>query len=474
MQKRIYLYSLVLGSLLFLMPACNKFTDITPKGKNILNRVSDLDYLLNFNYVNLSNVTNPNNYTYFKFDELTTLTDGFPYVTNVPSMISAPSKTLNYALTTYDATVDRATLTPTDIKYEQIYPIITNIANIVLANADAASGDRVVASRLKAEAYVLRAYFHYILVNLYAKAYNPATAATDGGIPYVKDNNIATPNQKSTVGEVYTNMLADLDAALQLKSLPDKPVNSMRVGNGFAYAVKAMVLLSMRNYTEALTAANASLAINNTLDDYRRFLKAPLGTGTVSRKGPTAADNLFYAAYDQTAPALQAITAETFSYFEPGAIIKDSTALIINNPLSGVPGSKIWWATPFGLNTAGLSTGDMYLVKAECLARTQQAPQGMDVLNELRQRRIYPYQPLTATTEGQAMAYIMKAARVEHLFTYKNFVDIKRWNTEDLYKQTITKTIGNTTYQLKPESPLWIFPFPQSATNYNPNLTQNY
>jgi hypothetical protein len=160
--------------------------------------------------------------------------------------------------------------------------------------------------------------------------------------------------------------------------------------------------------------------------------------------------------------------------FEPGTIIKDSTTLIINNPLSGVTGSKIWWATPFGLNTAGLSVADMYLVKAECFARTQKMNEAMDVLNYIRQRRIFPYQPLTATTEAQAMSHIMKTARVEHLFTYKNFVDLKRWNTEEAYKQTIKKTISGVTYQLKPESTLWIFPFPQSATNYNQSLTQNY
>jgi hypothetical protein len=466
MQKIIY--SIVLGAVL-LLAGCNKFTDITPKGRNILNRVSDLDILLNYNFVNTSTLG------FFKFDETTTLTDGYPYATSVPNILSTPTKSLNYALVAYDETVDRVTLAATDIKYEQLYSIINNVANIVLLNADNASGDRVKANQLKAEAYILRAYLHFLLINLYAKAYNPATAATDGGIPYVMDNDIATPNKKSTVAEVYADMLADIDAALQLNALPDNNINSMRVGKGFAYAVKAKVLLFMRNYKDAITAADASLAVNSTLDDYRRFLKAPLGTGVVSRTGPKAVENLFYAAYDQVAPALQSPTIETLAdNFEAGNIIRDSTALMIANPISAVPGSKIWWTTPFGTNTAGLSTQDMYLVKAESLIRTQQVNAGIDVLNYLRQRRIYPYLPLVAATEAQAMGYLMKTARSEHLFTYQNFADLKRWNTEDAYKQTIKRTVGGKTYELKPESKLWIFPFPQSATNYNANLTQNY
>lgn len=460
---------ILFAGMLLSLPACNKFTDITPKGRNVLNRVSDLDYVLNYNFV--PSASTP----FFKFDELNSLIDGYPYVTSIPTLLTQPTKTLNYALVTFDETVDRVSLANSDIKYEQIYAIINNVANIVILNIGNASGDRQKANQLKAEAYILRAYFHYILVNLYAKGYDPATAAKDGGIPYVKDNNIGDPNVKATVAEVYNNLVSDIDAAFDLNALPDNPVNSMRVSKAFAYAVKARVLLTIRDFQGALDAANASLAINSTLDDYRRFLKPPIGTGVVSRTGPTAADNLFYAAYDQSAPALQAPSVEIINnYFEPGSIIKDSTSLMMNNPISGVAGSKIWWATPFGLNTAGLSTADMYLVKAECLARLQKPGEAMDVINYLRQRRIYPYQPLSANAEADAMAYIMRAARVEHLFTYKNFADLKRWNTEAAYKQTVSKTINGKTYQLSPESPLWIFPFPQSATAYNTYLTQNY
>ncbi|MRG45041.1 RagB/SusD family nutrient uptake outer membrane protein [Chitinophaga sp. SYP-B3965] len=463
MQKIIY--SLVLGSLILLLPACNKFTDITPKGKNILNRVSDLDILLNYNFVT----------DVFRFEDANALTDVYPYVTNIPNLLSATSKGLQFALLTYDASIDRVTLAATDAKYEQLYAIINNVANIVLTNADKASGDRMKADQLKAEAYILRAYLHYILVNIYAKAYDPATAATDGGIPYVMDNDITTPNKKNTVAEVYTNLLADIDAAFQLNALPDKPVNNMRIGKGFAYAVKANVLLSMRNYPGALEAAEASLAISSSLADYRKFLKSQ--GGVVTGATYAAAENLFYASYAQAGPVLQSPTMEVMAdAYEPGSIIRDSAAIYIANPISALPGSKIWYTTTisFGINTGGLTTSDMYLVKAESLARTQKVPDAMTVINYIRERRVAPYIPVAAATEAQAMTYIMRTARTEHLYTYKNFMDIKRWNAEGTYKQTLKRTISGKTYELKPESPLWIFPFPQSATAYNTNLTQNY
>ena len=54
------------------------------------------------------------------------------------------------------------------------------------------------------------------------------------------------------------------------------------------------------------------------------------------------------------------------------------------------------------------------------------------------------------------------------------FFTRKRWNQLDDMKETFTRNLLGTTYTLKPESKLWIFPFPQNAINNNPNLKQNY
>ena len=479
------LYSIIAGGLIFLLPSCSKYTEITPKGANTLSRVSDLELLLNFNFSYNGNiaVTNPaaatTALTAFQPNDLEVLVnDIYPYITSVPGIITSGAKTLNYALTVYDESVDRKTLAATDIKYERLYYIINNVCNAVLHNADAASGDRAKANQLKAEAYIIRAWMHYLLVNFYAKAYNPATAATDGGIPYVKEDNVvAEPNKKSTVAEVYANMLADIDAALKLNSLPNIAVNNMRVGLGFAYGVQAEVLMSMRNYTGALAAANASLAINSTVFDDRVF--APVGSTVFGKPALTSPENLFYVAYSGS-PLLLGLSLEAGNYFEPGYVIDSYVKPYYpaGNPFNAVTGSKLWYYTGpiFAINTAGLTTSDTWLIKAECLARAQNYSGAMDALNTVRQRRIHTsvYAPLTANSEAQAMTYIMKTSRVEFFYTMKNFLNIKRWNTEDAYKQTITRTINSVTYTLKPESPLWIFPFPQSGTAYNTNLTQNY
>jgi tetratricopeptide (TPR) repeat protein len=456
--------------------ACSKFTEITPKGSNLLTKVSDLDLLLNFNFGQVA---------YFKFDDVNTIiNDNYPYAKNILSIIAGTKASLDYAQVTYDESVDRKTLTTSDARYTGLYAMIVNIDNSILAKVDAASGDQALAGRIKAEALVQRAYYHYILVNLHAKAYDPATASTDGGIAYVTDIDVSKVKAKLTVAEVYKRMLDDVNAALALNTLPQTPSNNMRPGLAFAYAVKARILLAMRDYPNALEAANASLAINSNIEDQRLLLATGFSAG-VSRAPMTATDNLFYAAFANSGPALWSFSTEfAAKYFEPGTIINNSLPSGVfypgNNPISGVPASKIWFAQTYATNGAGMTTSDTYYAKAECLARRAQGSDLADataIVNLFRQRRINPasYQPLpNATGTQQAMSYIMMASRLEGIGSYRNFFNVKRWNSEQAYQQTITRTVNGTTYTLSPSSSLYMFPFPQDATGFNPTLTDNY
>ena len=484
-MKKILSIICVIAGLSICMLSCKKFTEITPKGSNILNRISDLDLLLNFNYSSNSVIGDTlvskttAQAAFSAYDVGNLVNDSYAYSTNIPSLISTKQQSLNYAYTVYDETVDRKNLAVTDVKYEKLYFLINNVYNVVLRNADEASGDRTKANQLKAEAYILRAYMHFWLVNLYAKAYNPATAASDDGIPYVKEDNLTTEaNKKSTVAEVYANIMEDIDAGLKLNGLPSVPQNNMRVGLGFAYAVKAQVLITQRKYPEALAEANKSLAINSFISNDRLF--APVGTIPFGKPQATAQENLFYMAQNGN-PLLSTPSLEvTEQVYEPGNIINSYVMPYYSagNPFSGLPTSKLWLnsANPFAINTAGLTTSDTYLIKAECLARAGDFNGALTILNLIRQNRIHPnvYAPVTATTEAGVMALLMRTEKIEFLFTMRNFLNLKRWSTDAVYKQTITRTINGVTYTLAPTSVLWIFPFPQSATNYNPNLTQNY
>lgn len=462
-MKKI-IYTLIVTSVLFIT-SCNKYVDIMPKGKSLLNTVVDLDLMMNV----LSAPT-------WNYEDLCVLVnDHYPVATNLPNAIALPPAAQNYLLT-YNTAARNVQLS--DGKFERAYARIINM-NYMINLLDGATGDAVKKKQLKAEGRIMRAYYHYILVNIYAKSYNPATAATDGGISYVTDYDLNAVNPKITVAEVYRHILQDVNDAVE--DLPTTGTTIMRPGKAFGYALQSRVLLQMRDYAGALTAANNSLAINSFLEDHASFINAT-HTGLATRTN-NAGNNLMYAYYIAARPNTLAPSIEVYrDVYEPGNIIKFYTATyktsapygVVNNSPSGNNNIYAWTSSTYLQNSGGLNTEDAYLYKAEAQAKTNDFAGAMNTINAIRIKRIKAsdYVAAVAANEAQAMAVIMRTARIEHLYTWKNFVDVKRWNTFEDYKQTITRTINASTFTLQPESPLWIFPFPISAL-YNATLTQN-
>lgn len=477
------IYTIVTACLLGL-GACKQFTDIQPKGQNILNRVEDLELVLNREYYQSGlSLT----------DAKVLVNDMLPHATNIPSLMTGQENSINKVLFTWNEEANRAGLTEVDYVYTDLYGLIGTVANPVILNADDAAGDRAQAKRLKAEALTLRAYLHYLLVNYYAKAYDPATAAADGGIPYARENDLlSVPNLQYTVGEVYDFILADLDEAFALNSLFDEGINKMRVGKSFACAAKAMVLMSKKDYTGALEAARASLAINDAVDDHNLMLDWVEDFITEEevlafvRPTMSSPEDLMFNIRDM---AFSAFTPEMTACFEPGSVLlnyyeRDPYG-IFGDMFYGLD-IEIWMlAENTRFTTCFPTTVDMHLTVAECLIRTGDIPGAMEILNTIRRNRILEdeYEEATASNAAQAIAVLKRVWRSENAVTGKNFLHMKRWNTEEDYRETLHKTVTyagddgvevTKEYSLRPDSPLWIFPFPQDAMKYNTNLKQNY
>ncbi|MEJ2884789.1 RagB/SusD family nutrient uptake outer membrane protein [Pedobacter sp. GR22-6] len=475
MKKILYTLAILLSGLL---SGCEKFTELEPKGRNLLSTSSDLDLLLNDPYSGFSVV------------RTASLTSGI-YFTDIGLLKKEPIKTFNHAIIFWDESIDRAALRPTCNIYEPIYSVIGKTANPVISRADAAKGERSLADRYKAEAYILRAWFHYLAVNIFATAYNPATAAADGGVPYLLDTDlISEPSKKYTVQEVYDLILKDLDNAFKLNALADEGVNQQRVGKSFAYAVQARVLLSMRRFEEALVAAQASLKINSQLDDHNNMLVDYPVTGVSpnpkgwARPRFSSKEDLF------NTPSIMYLTwyaPEILAQFDPNSVLYKYMPTQVNIPFAGdfggsyhgMPGEKAVWTlsgTMSEVSGAGLTSVDMRLTEAECMMRLNNFGGAKEKLEEIRRKRIITsqYSPVPAAGRSELFALIKQLSRSENFNTFKDMIDLKRWNTEPEFAADLRRTILGQTYVLRPQSPLWIYPFPQNATTFNPQLTQNY
>lgn len=152
--------------------------------------------------------------------------------------------------------------------WNMLYAYI-NAANIILAQIDAqpaaTATDQQAKERIKGEAYFLRAAYYFLLVNLYAEPYRPDAAAKTKGVPfklteYIEDKAF----ERSSLAEVYGQILADLEQAINL--LEGKPQSTVHRTNATAaYLLKSRVCLYMQDYPSAAQYAQKVLDRNSDL-----------------------------------------------------------------------------------------------------------------------------------------------------------------------------------------------------------------
>jgi len=514
-KEALALLPICLFSLLFLT-GCDDKLDIVPKGQSTLETVDDLELLLNKD-IKLGSPIN---------DLSIICNECFGQMTSVPTVLSQ-TNTLNYAYLAYDEKVNRANLSQSDDRYTNAYKTI-NAMNTIIDKAPEASGSESKRKQIIAEAHIMRAYLHWLLVNIYARQYDATTAATDGGIAYVQSESVFADNPKLTVQEVYDNILADCSDDY-IKALPERNDDVLRGDQAWGYAVRAKVLMQMKRYADALPYALKSIDLNGTIEDRSAIIDA--GDWILERQAPP---HPFYVG-GMVGPFSECLSKETADKFEAGDYVLyhaymfgqkpgsgedngdedgdedgddeewdakpraakssdaamgkkafaddnfDASAMAWNSLYgeitTGVRGSLMYYAMSSWANFYGITSDRMYYTAAECLIRTGEIQKGMDLVNKVREKRIDPehYEPLTAKDEADAMAAMQDAKWIECIDTYENFFDCKRWNTEKDYKRTITRNLGDYgSFSIAPDSKLWILPFPLQATRKNASLTNNY
>ncbi len=118
--------------------------------------------------------------------------------------------------------------------------------------------DSAVYSAHRGEALVARAYAHFMLVTLFSKAYDPVTAASDPGIPYVTavEKHAFVNYTRGTVQSVYDNIEKDLNRGLSLiqdKLYGDAP--KFHFTQQAAHAFATRFYLFKRDYNQVINHA---------------------------------------------------------------------------------------------------------------------------------------------------------------------------------------------------------------------------
>ncbi len=113
----------------------------------------------------------------------------------------------------------------------------------------------------KGEALLCRAFAHFMLVNIFAKHYNSATASTDPGIPlqYATGSLIGDVPVRNTVAEVYQSVERDIEEALPLVGDTHLTIPKYHFNTRAAYAFATRFYLYYEKWNKAIECANVCL-----------------------------------------------------------------------------------------------------------------------------------------------------------------------------------------------------------------------
>lgn len=357
--------------------------------------------------------------------------------------------------------------------WANLYTTILKANNII--NSPLAQS--VTTDQYKGEAYAVRALCYFELAQFFARPYtdNPANE----GVPIVLVFDYTLKPKRNTVGEVYTQIIADLDKAYTMAV-------AYR-GSGYfskyaARGLEAKVALFKGDYPTALTYAedvikNSGfnlLAAGNVLNYWAAT--APQASTKNETLFEVVSDNVLNLGNDELAYIYSQdgygdllCAPELYNLYRPTdvrkSLIKVGARSNAENPAYIV--TKFKAVSDDRDDKKVIRVSDVYLIAAEAAKGNNNEPLALTYLNTLVAQRdpglVY------ASTGSQLLDDIVVERRKELAF------EGDRLHTLNRLKRAITRSNVFPTAALNiPYADFRrIGPIPQTETNNNPNITQN-
>jgi hypothetical protein len=375
--------------------------------------------------------------------------------------------------------------------YWSFYYDIINSANLIIEQLPGVAGTDAEKNNLLGQALALRAFGHFMEVQLFAKTYEGNEDAP--GVP-VYTQHTSTGKARATVGEVYSQIVADLDTAIvKLTGAPSRP-NKSYINIQVAQGLRARVALVMNDWQTAETCAKkartgfALMSTDDYLDGFNSAGNTEWIWGSIINDEQTIVLASLYSHLDPSAGGYATVGNEKH-------ILKTLYDAMQNNDvrkaafLYNYENSPAYnyWTVKFYLPSPNSWAGDyvymraaeMYLIEAEAIARQggRSADAGK-LLETLVQARGVEGYALTAFATGEALLEeIYLQRRIELWGEGFRWLDLKR-QKKPLARQTgANPGLHNgplaMVTDIPVDDPRWTMLIPQGEIDANPNIIQN-
>lgn len=447
-----YIQSIIVSVVLF--TSCN-YLDVEPVGKVIPDEVSEFRALMTQAY---SIYPKYKRYLTVRSDEV------FPYV---------------YGLS-YDNYIDMATWKDEsddpltyDYPWEEMYRIIfyanSTIDGIMDAKVDVTDDSR---EQLLAEAYCLRAYTHFELLNLYAKQYVKETASSDKGVPVVLVVDIDQAFPRATVEEVYTQILKDIEEAGKYMQIDEQPASTRyRFSKKSLKSLEARVRLYRGEWELAQAVAEDILPqctlIDMVADNEAKPWRYDSQEAILSLEQVSNVDIVDDMTMLWDVAGKYSMEQENDIYLDTRVNRYFRVSYSGYIPNKGMElGDKVTFRS-----------SEIYLIAAEAAARqTGKLDVAKGYLLSLMKNRLIAdyYSQKEAEIEGmdqeQLINEIMDERARELVFEGHRWYDLRRTTRPKIVKTYYNEEFEEFTATLYADDPRYTIPFPKEAIENNPNL----
>jgi hypothetical protein len=356
------------------------------------------------------------------------------------------------------------------------------------------AGDQNAYVAQRGEALVARAYAHFMLVNIFSKFYDPATAASDPGIPYVTEpeKNFIKQYSRGTVASVYDNIEKDLTAGLPYIDDKSYTVPKYHFNKAAANAFAARFYLYKKDYNKVIQYAQQVVPNGDFLSNLRPWNTeySSIGLNEIAPRYAKATENA------------NLLLCETNSYWwRTNSFGRYAMTPAVNAQLlRTVPVAGGDWAFATGFYTenhlmipkfneyfvrvsVNADIGNGYLMiplftveedlfnLAEAYTYTNQFTNAISLLNTYLSTRIVSYNSSNNLTIAKINSYWgtsnTQQALINTILAYRQSEFMHeglRWFDILRYKiPVVHKTFSGETYTLGPDDPHRMFQIPATA-----------
>lgn len=438
-----YLYTVLFALLLV---SCDKFLDIQPTGKVIAKTSDEYRALLTAVY---KNFPDDRSLTALRTDEMTL----------DPSITTTEDLNSYFDIWTWNDVAKDANTSSFNWRtfYHTIY-----IANYVIEHqSEITEGTPKQIKQMVGEAYMLRAYCHFIMVNLYGEPYTYCSPESSLAIPLAIKADVEAVLSRSSVGDIYKQIVSDIELAKQNLNV-DKWDSELtyRFNITSADALLSRVALYMGNWQTARDAAQKVIAEYPELEDLtvKDYI---LPDNYKSKEAIVCLEQVMKSSYKGIGtPNLDFINSYRTGDLRKSRYFKAQTSRIY----SLLKGGDTQCRSTF-------RNAEAYLTAAEAAARLGDTKGAISILTPLIKTRYMAALQQTIISEMEAMSQgelieaILKERAHELCFEGHRWFDLRRTT-----QPSITKTYNNIEYTLQQGDSRYTMPIPTEAINANPNL----